>query len=294
MSAVTTVENGNGALMSFIERASRDTEFDVQKFGELLKLQRDIEHDRARRAFNASMAEAQSEMLPVVRDAKNSHLGNRYAKLETIDAAMRPIYTHHGFSVRYGSAPAPGEGMIRITCTVAHSAGYFEESYLDSPISAAGSQGGRSATTPVQAIGSAITYLRRYLLSMCFNVVMSDEDDDGEAMRRTPAAAAAGMARMQKLAPTYEERPPAVKSPPAKTDEKWRDYLAKLRTACTTTTSRAEVEAIGSRPSVADAAENGPEWVQDEVRDILADAYAKWDATDSSDWPGPDPEKATA
>jgi hypothetical protein len=43
---------------------------------------------------------------------------------------------------------------------------------------------------------------------------------------------------------------------------------------------------------VADAAENGPEWVQDEVRDILADAYAKWDAT--NDWPGPDPEKATA
>jgi len=101
--------------------------------------------------------------------------------------------------------------------------------------------------------------------------------------------------RMAKLAPTYEERPPIAKSPPAKTDEKWRDYLAKLRTACTTTTSRAEVEAIGSRPSVADAAENGPEWVQDEVRDILADAYAKWDTSAASDgWPGPDPEKAQA
>jgi hypothetical protein len=45
---------------------------------------------------------------------------------------------------------------------------------------------------------------------------------------------------------------------------------------------------------VADAAENGPEWVQDEVRDILADAYAKWDASRTDDWPGPDPEKATA
>jgi hypothetical protein len=99
--------------------------------------------------------------------------------------------------------------------------------------------------------------------------------------------------RMAKLAPTYEERPPIAKSPPAKTDEKWRDYLGKMRLACGATTSRAEVEAIGSRPSVADAAENGPEWVQDEVRDILFDAYAKWDAS-TDGWPGPDPEKATA
>jgi hypothetical protein len=292
MSAVTTVENNNGALMSFIERASRDETFDVAKFGELLKLQRDIEHDRAKRDFNIAMSEAQREMQPVVRDEENPHLRNKYAKLETIDNAIRPIYTHHGFSVRYGSAPAPAEGLIRITCTVAHSAGYFEELYLDAPTGNAGSQGGRSATTPVQAVGSAITYLRRYLLSMAFNVVLANEDDDGEAVRRTPAAAT-GMARMKKLAPTYDEREPVVKSPPAKTDEKWHDYLGKLRLACATTTSRAEVEVIGSRPSVADAAENGPEWVQDEVRDILADAYAKWDQS-TSDWPGPDPEKATA
>jgi hypothetical protein len=99
--------------------------------------------------------------------------------------------------------------------------------------------------------------------------------------------------RMARLAPTYDERKPVAKAPPAKTDEKWQDYLSKLRLACATTTSRAEVEAIGSRPSVADAAENGPEWVQDEVRDILTDAYAKWDVTGDG-WPGPDPEKATA
>ena len=131
----------NGALMSFIERAAKDPEFDVGKFGELLRLQRDVGHDQARRAFNAGMADAQSEMLPVVRDAKNSHLGNKYAKLETIDAALRPIYTRHGFSVRFGSAPAPTEGYIRITCTVAHSGGYFEENYLDAPIANTGSAG---------------------------------------------------------------------------------------------------------------------------------------------------------
>jgi hypothetical protein len=125
-----------------------------------------------------------------------------------------------------------------------------------------------------------------------------DPDETPPAPIRAAAAAIPREERIARLAPTYDtplpEREPIAKSPPAKTDEKWRDYLAKLRAACTTTTSRTEVEAIGSRPSVADAAENGPEWVQDEVRDILADAYAKWDASTDDNWPGPDPEKATA
>ena len=180
MSEVVPVNNS--VLASFIDRAARDPEFDVQKFGELLRMQREVEHDQARKAFNRAMADAQAEMLPVVRGAQNKHLGNKYAKLEDIDRGMRPIYTKYGFSVRYGSAPAPREDVIRLTCTVAHAAGYFEENYLDAPLGNPGSQGGRTATTPVQSVGSAVTYLRRYLLGMVFNIVLADdEDDDGEA-----------------------------------------------------------------------------------------------------------------
>jgi len=187
---MSEVVPANTALMSFIERAAKDESFDVAKFGELLRLQREVQHDQARQAFNAAMSDAQAEMIPVVRDAENTHLRNKYAKLETIDAAIRPIYTRHGFSVRYGSAPSPREGDIRIICTVAHSGGYFEENHLDAPLGTAGAQGARTATTPVQGVGSAITYLRRYLLSMVFNVVMADEDDDGEFARRSAAATA--------------------------------------------------------------------------------------------------------
>lgn len=181
MSVTTTAPTS--PLVSFIERAAVDPQFDVQKFGELLRLQRDVEHDMARRAFNVAMAQCQSEMEPIVRDAQNRHLGNKYAKLEAIDAKARPVYTRHGFSVRFGSAPAPTQGELRITCTVAHDSGYFEENYLDAPAANAGSQGGRTQTTPVQGIGSAITYLRRYLLCMVFNIVLTDDDDDGESQR---------------------------------------------------------------------------------------------------------------
>ena len=295
MNAIIPAEISNGALMSFIERASRDTEFDVAKFGELLKLQRDMEHERARRAFNIAMSEAQTEMLPVVRDSKNDHLRNKYAKLETIDSAIRPIYTRHGFSVRYGSAPAPLEGHIRITCTVAHAAGYFEESYLDSPTGNAGSQGGRTATTPVQAVGSAVTYLRRYLLSMVFNVVtVGEDDDDGEAMRRQ---AETREARVAKAAAIYDTGASVKSAPPGRTEDQWKAWLERLRQATEGAAKRAAVVEIGGRQSVADALASAPDWVKDDIRAMLADAFGRMpeeaaepEAVEADDsWPGPKP-----
>jgi hypothetical protein len=212
------------------------------------------------------MADAQSEMLPVVRDAKNSHLGNRYARLETIDAAMRPIYTRHGFSVRFGSAPSPREGDIRIICTVAHSGGYFEENHLDAPLGTTGSQGGRTQTTPVQSVGSAVTYLRRYLLTMVFNIVLADDDDDGEGARRAAAAPT----------PRGERKVAEKAAPAARTDEQWRVWVDKLAAACGVLYRRSEVVEIGDRASVGDALATGPQWVKDEISAILHENYKRF------------------
>ena len=284
-----TTTNGNGALMSFIERAAKDPEFDVGKFGELLRLQRDVSHDQAKRAFNQAMAAAQAEMLPVIRRAQNKHLRNRYAKLEDIDQQMRPIYTGHGFSVRFGSAPPPEPGWMRITCTVAHEGGYFEENYLDSPVTTTGSQGGQMAVTPVQAVGSTVTYLRRYLLTMVFNLVLADDDDDGEATRRVAAAATPRAERV--VDPTVYDTPkphpqmprgPVDPNPvdlsakPERTDEQWKAWLDKLQAAVDVLYRRAEVVEIGERASVGDALANGPQWVQREISTILATAYKRF------------------
>jgi hypothetical protein len=260
-------------LASFIERAARDPEFDVAKFGELLRMQREVEHDQARKAFNRAMADAQSEMLPVVRDATNDHLRNRYARLETIDAAMRPIYTRHGFSVRFGSAPSPREGDIRIICTVAHAGGYFEENHLDAPIGVTGSQGGRTATTPVQAVGSAVTYLRRYLLTMVFNIVLANEDDDGEGTRK---AAAHGIARGERK---------VADEPPRRTV---RQLLEAWEIAARDAQSAEEADRIICAPDVLQAKETFTGEAKTRLDKLIADTLAKWwhtppDATDADD-----------
>jgi hypothetical protein len=277
------------ALMSFIERAAINPDFDVQKFGELLRMQREMEHDQARRAFNQAMADAQAVMPPVVRSATNTHLRNKYAKLEDMDREMRPIYTDHGFSVRFGSAPAPFEGYIRITCTVAHASGYFEENYLDAPITAVGSQGGKTATTSVQAVGSAVTYLRRYLLGMVFNIVLADEDDDGEGMRRTAAAATPRPER--KVDQEVYEADPAQNrfyrqkptEQPQRTDEQWRVWIDKLRAACAVLLHRQEVVEIGGKDSVRDAIATAPDWARREISAILAENFARFPAEPGDD-----------
>lgn len=175
-------------LVNFIERAARDPEIDIGKMEALLRMQREVMREQARREFDMAMSAAQAEMEPVVRDAQNEQTRSRYARLETIDTQMRPIYTRHGFSVRYGAAEQPRDGWIKITCTVAHAGGHSEVHCLDSPLDSAGVRGVANKTA-VQSVGSAITYLRRYLLCMVFNIVLTNEDDDGEAAgfrRATP------------------------------------------------------------------------------------------------------------
>lgn len=179
-------------LMSFIERAAREPDFDLHKFESLLRLQREAEQEQARRAFNADMAEVQNEIGDIARSGKNPSFNNPYAKLEDLDREARPIYTGHGFSVRYGSAlsspnaPPLLPGNMRMVLIISHRNGFIEEHHLDGPLD---TQSGARARTAIQAVGSTVTYLRRYLLQMVLNLVPAGDpsDDDGDGQRRREA-----------------------------------------------------------------------------------------------------------
>jgi len=155
---------------------------DVDKFERLIALQeRQLEHE-ARMAFTEAMAKAQAEMEPVRRDATNSHTNSKYARLETIDLAIRPIYTRHGFSVSYNSADH--QQGVEVIMTLRHARGHAEAYRLAGPLDGAGAQG-KANKTGIQALGSSTSYLRRYLLCMAFNITLTNEDNDGNN-RRAP------------------------------------------------------------------------------------------------------------
>lgn len=153
---------------------------DPDRLEKLLGVQERWQAQQSRRAYYEAMRAVQAEAPAVTRDATNTQTGSLYAKLETISKALAPVYTRHGFSLSYGTADSPLEGYVRITCAVMHSGGHVEHIHVDLPADDVGIKGNRNKTA-THAHGSTISYGRRYLVLMAFNVTMAGEDDDGVA-----------------------------------------------------------------------------------------------------------------
>lgn len=164
-------------LLSIIAQAALDPRVDVEKMRALLEMKERIDDNEAKKLFHSAMIAAQDEMRPVVRNRENTDSHSKYANLEAIDKAMRPIYTKHGFVLSFNSEPGK-EGMITMSCDCMHRGGFAKEYKLEAGLDDAGIKGTKNKTS-VMAAGSTVSYLRRYLTCMIFNVVLTNEDNDG-------------------------------------------------------------------------------------------------------------------
>lgn len=171
-----------GSLLNFVASAMADPAINVDKLQMLLSMQREIVADDARLQFNRAMSAAQGEMDPVVRDATNDQTKSKWARLETIDALIRPIYTRHGFCLEFNSEAIEGPNE-RIVCEVSHTAGHTKRRQLEAAPDTIGPQG-KPNKTPLHGLGSTVSYLRRYLTCMIFNVVLANDDNDGNRQRQ--------------------------------------------------------------------------------------------------------------
>ena len=180
------------SLLNFVARAMADPTIDVAKLEVLLRIQREIVADDARLRFNRAMSAAQAEMLPVVRNASNNVTNSKYATLEAVDAVIRPIYTRHGFLMTFNSEPIDGADL-RVVCEVSHDGGHLKRYELEASPDTVGTRGNVNKTA-LHALGSTVTYLRRYLTMMCWNLVTTDDQDgnrptqqnDGEIVGQGP------------------------------------------------------------------------------------------------------------
>lgn len=158
-----------GNLLAVIAQAVADPRMDVEKMSKLLDMHERIMADQRRTAYMAAMARVAIK-LPEIGRLGESHHG-KYARLEDIDRAIRPIISEAGLSMSFDSAPV--DGKIRVTCKLSHSAGYAEEKHIDLPLDTSGSKNG------AQSVISTVSYGRRALTKMFFNLVEASEDDDG-------------------------------------------------------------------------------------------------------------------
>lgn len=175
---VATVSNDTSAIIKIIDRAATDPNVDIDKMERLLNMQERIFDKNAEIAFNEALSKVQRETPKIKRESENKQTRSTYAKLESINKVLVPIYTEHGFALSFGTADAPSEGWQRITCKASHVAGHSKDYFVDLPLDNEGMQGNVNKTK-MHGAGSTISYARRYLTVLIFNISITDEDNDG-------------------------------------------------------------------------------------------------------------------
>lgn len=164
-------------IVEVIRRAASDPSVDVEKLERLMLMHERVMERNAEAAFNEAMRASQGDMRQVATDANNPQTRSRYATYAAIDAALRPIYTRHGFSISYGTGDAP-EGYVRVIAYVSHVGGHTRQYKADMPADGKGAKGG-DVMTKTHAFGAGTSYGMRYLLKMIFNVAVGEYDLDG-------------------------------------------------------------------------------------------------------------------
>jgi hypothetical protein len=116
----------------------------------------------------AAMAKAQTTIQQAHKDKENDFFKSSYADLASVWDACRLPLSENGIAV-FQMPTTTAEGAVAVTTCLAHSSGqWIEETMACKP-----------AKGDAQAMGSVVTYLRRYMLAAAAGVAPAD--DDGNA-----------------------------------------------------------------------------------------------------------------
>jgi hypothetical protein len=161
-----TASNESNALMAVIERVAMSENADIAKLEKMLDMQERVLNRNAAQSFTADMAMMQGEMPRVFKLASGHN--TTYARLEDINDTIRPVLQRFGFAVTFNiDQPTPKD--VKVTAILSHRDGHKETSSLTLPCDTSGSK------NAVQAVGSTISYGKRY--SMCALLNISTGDD---------------------------------------------------------------------------------------------------------------------
>ena len=171
----SAIERETGSILEVIARAAADPTVDVAKLERLLAIQQTILADQRRTSYMAALARLQATLPQIAKSGqildREGGLRNKYARIEDIDAKIRPLCAAEGFSFSFDSKPA--QGGTAYECAMHHRDGHTEVKTLVMPTDKGA---GRNA---VQDVGSTTSYARRYLLGMHLHLITRGEDDDG-------------------------------------------------------------------------------------------------------------------
>lgn len=125
-------------------------------------------HSEQINEIGAALAKAQKAMKGAKKDSANPFFKSKYADLASVADACRDALADNGIAV-VQTPSSTEDGRVNVTTMLVHSSGqWFADTLSVKP-----------KDDGAQAMGSVITYLRRYSLAAFAGV--APEDDDAEA-----------------------------------------------------------------------------------------------------------------
>jgi len=159
-------------------RLAIENNADLDKLEKLLELAERYDASQAKKVYASDFAVVQANIEAVLKTKKNKQTNSNYAGLESVIEVAKPVYTEQGFSVIYYEGKADKEENIRVCADVLHRDGHQKTYHLDVPLDGEGIKGTVNKTK-IHAKASSVTYCRRILLCMIWNI--PTQDDDGNS-----------------------------------------------------------------------------------------------------------------
>ncbi|WP_375692301.1 ERF family protein [Bartonella sp. AP4SXKL] len=159
------------AMELILERAL-ENDVDMDRLKRLLELREKEIERQERQNFVRDLSTIQVEYKNIEQNAINTHTKSLYTTLDKyIDAIKEPLAKHH-FAL-FSRIKDQSSNDITVEMTLKHISGNEISTEGTFPIDATGSKNN------TQAVGSTISYARRYLLGMLLNVARKEDDTDG-------------------------------------------------------------------------------------------------------------------
>ena len=141
---------------------------------EQIAKQRDYED---REAFTAALRRIQDELKPIAKRGENKQTHSKYAEAEDIDKAIDGLLARERMTLSFEPRSSDKENEIIIVGILSLGA-YSKEYPLPIPVDGRGPKGD-GVMSRVHAVGSGVTYGKRYIKNMIFNLRFKEKDDDG-------------------------------------------------------------------------------------------------------------------
>jgi hypothetical protein len=177
--APAPIANDGAVILTMIDKLISRPDVPVEKLEQMFALHQKVQAEAARKSFLAAFAALQSGLPAAVR-AGRGHNDKAYARYEDVAEALRQPFAQHGFS--HWFTVDQTDGKVKVTTNLGHCDGHVESSALVLPLDTSGNK------NAIHAMGSTISYGKRYGLLTVSGIATGD-DDDGKKLDDKPTDA---------------------------------------------------------------------------------------------------------